>query len=54
MGDIFRITDAIPSDDRIDKKEHFEYEPATGTNLNNPGGDIRIYIKTQDLFTHPS
>ena len=25
-----------------------------GTNLNNPGGDIRIDIETQDIFTHPS
>ena len=54
MGSILRITDPIPSDDSIDKYEHFEYEPATGTNLNNSGGDIRIYIETQDLLTHPS
>ena len=54
MGDILRITDPIPSDDSIDKYEHFEYEPVTGTNLNNSGGGIRIYIETQDLFTHPS
>ena len=25
-----------------------------GTNLNNSGGDIRITIETQDIFTHPS
>ena len=25
-----------------------------GTNLNNPGGDIRINIETQDIFTDPS
>ena len=24
------------------------------TNLNNSGGDIRIAIETQDIFTHPS
>ena len=29
MGDILRITDPIPSDDSIDKYEHFEYEPVT-------------------------
>ena len=52
--DILRITDPIPSDDSIDNYEHFEYEPVTGTNLNNSGGDIRIYIETQDLFTHLS
>ena len=54
MSSILRITDPIPSDDSIDKYDHFEYEPVTGTNLNNSGGDIRIYIETQDLFTHPS
>ena len=54
MGDILRITHPIPSDDSINKYEHFEYEPVTGTNLNNSGGDIRINIETQDLFTHPS
>ena len=54
MSSILRITDSILSDDSIDKYEHFEYEPVAGTNLNNSGGDIRIYIETQDLFTHPS
>ena len=54
MSSILRITDFIPRDDGIDKYEHFKYEPVAGTNLNNSGGDIRIYIKTQDLFTHPS
>ena len=34
--------------------EHVEYVPITGTNLNDFGGDIRINIETQDLFTHPS
>ena len=29
-----------------------EYYPITGTNLNN-GGDIRISIESQDVFTHP-
>ena len=53
MSSIFRITDPIPSDDSIDKYEHFEYNPIVGTNLNNVG-DIRINIETQDIFTHPS
>ena len=52
--DILRNTDPIPKHDSIDEYEHFEYEPITGTNLNNSGGDIRISIETQDLFTHPS
>ena len=54
MSSIFRITDSTPSDDSIDKYEHVEYEPVAGTNLNNSGGDIRLYIETQDIFTHPS
>ena len=54
MSSILRITDPILNDDRIDKYEHFEYGPITGTNLNNSGGDIRIDIETQDIFTHPS
>ena len=53
MNSIFRITDPIPSDNSIDKYEHFEYEPVVGTNLNN-GGDSRINIETQGIFTHPS
>ena len=54
MNSSLRITDPIPSDDSIDKHEHFEYGPITGTNLNNSEGDIRIDIETQDIFTHPS
>ena len=54
MSSIFRITDPIPSDNSIDKYEDIEYEPVVGTGLNNPGGDIRLVIETQDIFTHPS
>ena len=54
MSSIFRITDPIPSDNGIDRYEDIEYEPVAGTNLNNPGGDIRLVIETQDIFTHPS
>ena len=54
MSSIFRITDPIPSDNSIDKYEEIEYEPVVGTALNNPGGDIRLIIETQDIFTHPS
>ena len=56
MSRILRITDPIPSDDSIDKYEHIEYELVRGTNLNNSGGYtcIKIIIKTQDIFTHPS
>ena len=46
MNSILRITDPIPSDTSIDRYEDIEYEPVTGTNLNNHGGDIRLYIET--------
>ena len=52
MNSILRITDPILSDNSIDRYEDIEYEP--GTNLNNSGGDIRLYIETQYIFTHPS
>ena len=54
MSNILGITDPILSDDTIHKYEHFEYGPIKGTNLTNSGGDIRIDIETQDIFTHPS
>ena len=54
MSSILRITDPIPSDDSIDKYEDTEYELVAGTNLNSSGADIRLTIKTQDIFTHPS
>ena len=54
MSSILRIIDPISSDDSIDKYEYVEYEPIVGTNLNNSGGDIILYIETQDIFTHPS
>ena len=54
MSSILRITDPILSDDSIDKYEDIEYEPVAGTNLNSSGADIRLTIKTQDIFTHPS
>ena len=54
MNNILRITDPIISDNSIDRYEDIEYEPVAGTNLNNSGGDIRLYIETQDIFTHPS
>ena len=54
MSGILRITDPILRDDSIDKYEDVEYEPVAGTNLNSSGADIRLTIKTQDIFTHPS
>ena len=54
MSSILDITESIPSDTRIDDYEYVEYGTIVGTNLNNFGGDIRITIETQDIFTHPS
>ena len=54
MSSILRITDRIPSDNSIDEYEHVEYCPVVGTNLNYSGGNIRINIEIQDIFTHPS
>ena len=47
MGDILRITDPIPSDDCIDKYEHFEYGP-TSTILEEILGKtskIKIFLR---------
>ena len=54
MKSILKVKDRIPTDTSIDKYEDIEYEPVAGTNLNNSGGAIRLYIETQDIFTHPS
>ena len=50
---ILNFTEAPMKDESIEEYEFHEYEPITGTNLNNQG-EIRINIETQDLFTHPS
>ena len=54
MNSILRITDPIPSDNSIDRYEDVEHESVAGTNLNASGQDIRLYIETQDIYTHPS
>ena len=51
--DILKINDIPMQDESIESYETHEYEPFTGTSLNNPG-EIRINIETQDLYTHPS
>ena len=53
MADILNFTDTPIIDESIEEYEYHEYEPITGTSLNN-GGDIRISIESQDVFTHPS
>ena len=43
MTDILKFTDTPIIDESIEEYEYHEYEPITGTSLNN-GGDIRIAI----------
>ena len=53
MADILKFTDIPITDESMEEYEYHEYEPITDTSLNN-GGDIRISIESQDVFTHPS
>ena len=53
MTDILKCTDTPIIDESIEEYEYHEYEPITGTSLNNVG-DIRISIESQNIFTHPS
>ena len=50
--DLLNFTEAPVTDEAIEEYQYHEYEPITGTNLNNPG-EIRITIQNQDIFTHP-
>ena len=52
MADILTFTDTPIIDESIEEYEYHEYEPITGTSLNN-GGDMRISIESQDVFTNP-
>ena len=53
MKDILKCTKTTLIDESIEEYQCNECDPITGTNLNN-GGDIRISIESQDMFTHPS
>ena len=53
MADMLKFSDDPIIDESIEENEYHDYEPITGTSLNN-GGDIRISIESQDVFTHPS
>ena len=53
MADILKFTDSPIIDESIDEYEYHEYEPISGTSLSN-GGDVRMRIESQDVFTHPS
>ena len=54
MADILKFTETSLIDASIEEYENHEYDPITGTSLNNSGGDIRISIESQDEFAHPS
>ena len=54
MSSILKNTEPIITDTNVNEYEYFEYGTIAGTNLNNFGGDIRITVETQDIFTHPS
>ena len=49
-ADILKFTDNSIIDESIEEYEYHEYDPISGTNLNN-GGNIRISIESQDVFT---
>jgi len=51
--DSLNITQKIVFDTGVERNQVHEYEPVTGTNLNNPG-EIRIVINQQDLYVQPS
>ena len=53
MADILKFTETPIIDESVEEYEYHEYEPITGTSLNN-GGDVRISIESQDIFPHPS
>ena len=53
MADILQFNDDPIIDESIEEYEYHACEPSTGTSLNN-GGDIRISIESQDVFTHSS
>ena len=53
MEHIIQYTETLLIDESIEEYKYHEYDPITGTNLNNDGG-IRISSESQDIFAHPS
>ena len=53
MADILKFTETPNIDESIEEYEYHEYEPITGSSLNN-SGDIIIRIESQDVCTHPN
>ena len=52
MADILKFTDTPIIGESIEEYEYHEYKPISGTSLDD-GGDIRISIESQDIFTDP-
>ena len=53
LTDLLKFTDNPIIDEGIEEYENHEYDPITGTSLNN-SGYIKISIESQDVFTQPS
>ena len=53
MADISKFIATPIIHEITEEYEYHEHDPNTGTNLNN-GGDSRISIESQDIFTHSS
>ena len=52
MEDILKFYETPLIDESIAEYEYHECDRITDTNPNN-GGDIRISVESQDVFTHP-
>ena len=50
IADILKFTETLIIDESIEEYEYHEYEPITGTSLNN-GGDVIISIESQ-TYSH--
>ena len=54
MADILKFTETRIIDESIEEYDYHEYDPITGTNLNNSDGDIKISTESHDVFARPS
>ena len=52
--DILRIKEPVATDESITEYEDLEFNPISGSNLNDSGSDITITIELKDCFYHPS
>src|SRR6218665_3354849 len=53
QSDILKFTEAPISDERIERYEWHECNPAIGTSLNS-AGEIQLTLESQDTFNHPA